>query len=247
MIKPVFLITVALLVMTAPCPAFAYRLPACGVSDEERVKPAEDVLLAYRAEMDALSKSVNIARIDEHRRNPKIRLAAKERKAAKTYDTLIVKTRFWEDVVGLKDSLAALHGTNPPAEAVTEADAIGKNVIETLYALSQKWKVGSALFTNFLINLGLKEKGFCYHYVTRLRQSLLNRAWNRFDIRWGTAWKFSFRESNALVITAKGRSFDEGLVIDPWRTAGRPFWTPVKGDRFPWVEEVGVEEKYEVN
>lgn len=208
---------------------------------------AEEVLSGYIAERDELAKTVDTVRLDEHRQNPKIRLSSRERKVAKKYDALIVKIKFWQEIKSLKNSLVGLHGAVPRTDVVTEADAIAKNVLETLYALSQRWNVGSAIFTNFLINLGLKEKGFCYHYVAKLRRSLLNRAWNRFDVRWGTAWEFSFRESNTLVITAKGRPFEEGLVIDPWRTAGRPFWTPVKGDRFPWVEEQGVEEKFEVD
>jgi len=228
-------------------PVLAYNLPACSISDEERGKPAENILLGYRAERRDLAKLADIVRLDEHKRNPKIRLAARERKAAKKYEALIVKIRFWEEVEHLKGALLALHGASPPTEAALEADAIAKNVIETLHALSQKWRIGSsALFANFLINIGLKENGFCYHYVAMLRKALSKQVWSQFEIRWGTTWENTFRENNALVITAKGRPFEDGLAIDAWRSAGRPFWTPVKEDRFPWIEEWDVETKYEV-
>ena len=193
-----------------------------------------------------LGNSVDITRLEEHRRNTKIRLAPKERRAAKEYRTLLVKIDFWEQIHALKEALAALHSKYPPAEAISEADVIAKDVIDTLYALSQKWRIGSsALFTNFLINSGFKEKGFCYHYVAALRKVLGQRSLSQFEIRWGTAWEDTFRENNALVITARGRAFEEGLAIDAWRTAGRPYWTPVKDDRFPWVEAFNVEAKYE--
>ena len=124
---------------------------------------------------------------------------------------------------------------------------MAKTIVETLYALSQKWKIGSsAILTNMLINWGVKEKGFCYHYAFELRRALGAHHWIRFEPRWGAAWEGTFRENNALVITARRAPFESGLVVDPWRTAGRPFWTPVKGDRFPWVEKIGVEENYEL-
>lgn len=244
--KIIFAITAVIFIMTACPPAFAYRLPACEISDQERNMTGEEVLSSYREDYDELSKTVDIGRIAEHKRNPKVRLASREKRAAKKYDTLLAKIKFWEEVILLKGSLVALHKINPPEDAVTEADAIAKDVIETLYTLSQKWRIGSsALFTNFLINTGMKEKGFCYHYVAALRKPLLKQNWRRFEIRWGTAWEDTFRENNALVITAKGRPFEEGVAVDAWRTAGRPFWTKVSGDRFPWVEAFNVEANYE--
>ncbi len=245
--KLIFAIIFTLLISTISHRAFAYRLPPCSVADDEWQISAEEVLLKYMTAREELASEVDTARLEEHRRNSKIRLTAGERKVAQNYDDILVKIKFWEEVAALKDSLSALHGTHPPKDAVVEADAMAKEIIDTLYALSQKWRIGSALFTNFLINLGMKDKGFCYHYAANLRKALMKRSWNRFDLHWGAAWEFTFRESNAMIITAKGRPFEEGLAVDPWRTAGKPFWTPVKGDRFPWVEGFNIEEKYEVD
>lgn len=231
----------------AAAPAHAYRLPACSVADDERNRPAEDVLASHQAAYDALAASVNIIRLDDHHRSPKVRLENRERRAAKDYERVLATLDFWNDVVGLKRSLLELHGAQPPADAIPEADAMAKAVIETLYGLSQKWKIGSsALFNNALINWGMREKGFCYHFAFELRKALAGRHWVRFESRWGAAWEGTFRESNALVVTARGKPFESGIVVDPWRTAGRPFWTTVKGDRFPWVEKTGVEESYDV-
>ena len=239
--KTTFLIIAYLFLIMTPAKGFAYHLPDCSILDGERNKPTQEVLSSYQSEHAELAKSVDVIRLNEHKRNTKLRLASRERKAAKKYYTLLKKIEFWEQIKDLKDSLISLHDTNPPIGAVKEADTMAKDVIETLYILSQKWRIGSsALFTNFLINIGIKEKGFCYHYVSKLREALSKREWNYFDIHWGTAWENKYRENNALVITAKDRPFEEGLVIDAWRRAGRPFWTPVKGDRFPWVEEWGV-------
>ncbi len=236
-----------LILVLAAAEAFAYRLPECRVSEEEKATAAEDILSRYMAKLDDLSKTVSLIRLKDHGRDRKVRLTSSERRAAKEHEKLLTKIGFWEQVADLKGSLLAMHGTGTSALAANEADDIAKSVVETLYTLSQKWKSGgSALFNNFLINLGTKERGFCYHYVAWLRDPLLKRDWKFFDIRWGTAWEDTFRENNALVVTAKGRPFEEGLAVDAWRTAGRPFWTPVKGDRFPWVEAFNIEERYDV-
>ncbi|MFH0799081.1 MAG: hypothetical protein V2A66_02725 [Pseudomonadota bacterium] len=236
------IIAASILIVSASLTAHSYRLPPYSISDSDRAAAAEDVLSGCRSRIEELGLSVDLIRLEEHSKNSRVRLAGKERSAAKPYNNLKKEISFWEQVVALKKDIIGLPGSEPSLENAAEADAIAKTVIETLYTLSQKWKIGnSALFNNFLINIGAKQKGFCWHYVDELRKALSSREWQRFDIRRGVAWDKDFRENNALVITAKDRPFKEGLAIDPWRTAGRPFWTPVKGDRFPWKEAFGVE------
>jgi hypothetical protein len=43
-----------------------------------------------------------------------------------------------------------------------------------------------------------------------------------------------FREHNALVVTARGRPIEEGLVLDAWRKSGELVWAPFRADRYPW-------------
>lgn len=237
---PAIFTCIALLICML-CPSIgAYQLPRYCISDSDMLLPSETVLKNYKAELSGL---YNPARLAEHRRNPKIRLRASSRGQVERFNDLTVAIAFWERAAWLKKNIISLNGVSSdnPAQ-ISEADAIAKTVIETLYRISQKYEVaGSALIQNFLINRGIKKKGFCYHYVDDLRKALSKTAWKHFELRWGTAWEGDFRENNSLVITAKGRPFDEGIAIDAWRTAGKPFWTPVKGDRFPWVEAFNVE------
>jgi hypothetical protein len=37
-------------------------------------------------------------------------------------------------------------------------------------------------------------------------------------------------ENNALVVTARGQRFEDGIVLDAWRRAGRLWWSPVMKD-----------------
>lgn len=222
-----------------PSATGAYQLPEYRIPESDGNLPAESVLENYREKIFSLDKP---SRLAEHGRNTKIRLRASSRHQVREFNDLKIAISFWERVVDLKRAILSLNGALREPAQISEANAIAKTVIETLYDISQKYGVvGSALVQNFLINRGIKEKGFCYHYVDDLRKALSKTAWKYFDIRWGTAWEGDFRENNSLVITARGRPFDEGIAIDAWRAAGKPFWTPVRGDRFPWVEAFNVE------
>ncbi len=224
-----------LLALVAPAGALAYRLPAYTMTDEEHARPAEDSLAAYRAELAVLGQRADIGRMRRYRRNPKLRLGAAERDALGRYDRLVEAIDFWEYVTKLKADIIALQA-EPDILARTEADAIAKRTIATIYRLSQEYDVrGSAWFHNFLVNQGERSGGHCYHYVAALLAAL-DRPWKRYALHWGEAWPEKLRENNALVITAAGSPFAEGIAVDAWRRGSRPFWTAVATDRFPWKE-----------
>ncbi|HPQ80451.1 MAG TPA: hypothetical protein PLZ86_01870 [bacterium] len=228
--------------MTVPT-AFAYR----PLSKAERGMSSEAGLSAARLELSKISASVNTARLDDHRRNTKIRLTAKQRRYAKAYGEALKRVAFWQNVVNLKRALVSLYGDDPPEKARSEADGLSKDIIDRIEELSERWRIGgSALLHNVKINLGFREKGFCYHFAAELRKVMAKSSPEWFDSKWGTAWEGDYRENNALVITARGRPFESGIAVDPWRAAGRPFWTAVKGDRFPWVEGLNVENRFDV-
>jgi hypothetical protein len=50
-------------------------------------------------------------------------------------------------------------------------------------------------------------------------------------------------EHNAVVVTAKGQPFSEGIVLDAWRDSSDLFFTKVEEDReYFWVQNL----KYKV-
>lgn len=215
--------------------AQAYLLPDYKIAPSEQGAAAEDVLNGYEQDLSQLAPYTTLKKIEAHRENRKIRLTKAEQPLVRQYDGLNTAIEFWRQVVKLKKDLNALYATPQNRAVALEADLIAKSVIETIYELSQKWRVGgSALFNNFLINHGLKEKGFCFHYVEELEKALGKISPKHFDMHEVSAWAGTFRENNALVLTAKGEGFESGIAIDAWRRGGRPFWTNVKGDRFPW-------------
>lgn len=240
-------LAVALIASWACRPALAYHLPPYEMSQEERSVPAEETLGKYQARLDRVAAVVPLNIADNRRRDYKTRLSPRAKRLMKGYDELRDAHRFWKYVVALKGDLSSLHGGSPSAAVHTEADAMAKAVIQTIYDISREYEVAfSPLVHNTLINMGLKEKGFCYHYVNDLRNVLKKYDWNHFDLHWGEAWPQSYFENNALVITARDADFETGIAVDVWRAAGNPFWTKVKGDRYPWKELFDVDAKYVV-
>lgn len=214
--------------------ADAYYLPKYTITSSEWQTPAEDILSGYESD---ISQSESFFKLKEHDGNSKVKLSSDERALYRKYKSTQTAIQFWNYAVNLKKAIFNLEGADASPQANSEADAMAKTIVQTLYSLSQKYKVGSSAYlNNVLINAGIKKEGFCYHYVGALKSALSGRQWKFFDIYWGGAREGTRRENNTLVITAKGRPFDTGLAIDAWRKAGRPFWTNVKGDRYPWVK-----------
>ncbi len=90
-------------------------------------------------------------------------------------------------------------------------------------------------YHNMLVNIGARKRGLCCHWAEDLHAKLrkLNAGSLKFD--WLVARHGNtFREHNTVVIYAADTTWSKGIVFDPWRKAGTPFWTKVKGDEYPW-------------
>jgi len=91
------------------------------------------------------------------------------------------------------------------------------------------------LLHNVLVNVGLRERGLCWHWTEDLLARLGDLPLDAYDLHWATAHRGEmFREHNSVVVTAKGGAFESGIVLDPWRDSGRLYFGPVQGDRYPW-------------
>lgn len=139
-----------------------------------------------------------------------------------------------KSIAALSDHLVAMAGT---VDAATEARAIAAALVTTTRAEAEKYRmVGSPLFNNFLIQIGAKNEGYCYHWTEALLQALPPEHGYYFERHWGGANVGRATENNAVIVTAKGAPLDRGLVYDAWRGAGRPWWMWVKEDHYRWVE-----------
>jgi len=142
----------------------------------------------------------------------------------------------------LADALRQLSPTVQPAEAGRAARVTVRTVTDARHTNGLH---GGALRRNVAINLGLEHWGLCWHWTELLGQKLRDADFRTLEIHWACAHPGStFREHNAVVVTARGQPFADGLVIDPWRRGGQLTWIPVADDRYPWNHDAAAESRW---
>ena len=133
----------------------------------------------------------------------------------------------------LGEELAALD----PSVSAPEARRVASGAHEEARQLARDYRVARpALFHNFLVNTGLKQRGLCYHWAEDLLARLQAMNLVSLEVRWAIARAGTAREHNALVVTARAQPFERGVVLDAWRHSGRLHWGRVAADRYPWLE-----------
>ncbi|MEA1953781.1 MAG: hypothetical protein U9O24_05270 [Campylobacterota bacterium] len=122
-----------------------------------------------------------------------------------------------------------------------QALLLSKDIFNKTSHLVKEFKLTSpALFHNTLVNVGLREKGLCYHWSDALYIYLLPRySYVEFHLVGANIGEYLF-EHNALVIVkkgvvVKGGVIEEGIIIDPWRNSGELYFSKVKEDKvYQW-------------
>jgi hypothetical protein len=139
----------------------------------------------------------------------------------------------------------ALTALGPTVDAA-EADRLARVAVQTVEEARVAHRLdGGAKRRNVAINLGLQQWGLCWQWTDLLGQRLLSERPATLQVRWACAHSGStLREHNAVVLTATGQSFADGLVLDPWRHAGRLIWSRVADDRYPWSHEPWCEPRW---
>jgi hypothetical protein len=137
-------------------------------------------------------------------------------------------------IATLQHDLSALNGHTDAAEA----RQVAQIAVQYSAHLAEEYKlVRPPAFHNVLVRVGFKERGLCHHWTADLMKALEKLDLKSFQLYWGVAHRGSeLREHNTVVIAARGRNFEDGLVLDAWRNSGELFWRMVKEDRYPWQE-----------
>jgi len=142
--------------------------------------------------------------------------------------------RMSANVDALRHELAALGPGTDPAEA----GMVAETAVTYSSRLAEEYRVvPPARLHNLLIQVGIKERGLCYHWTEDLMKRLQALNLRTYQLHWGVAHKGNdLREHNSVVITANGQPFEAGLLLDPWRNSGDLYWAVVDTDRYPWEE-----------
>ena len=140
----------------------------------------------------------------------------------------------WHKAQALENALVALnHGS-----AQAEARKLAETALQTSAFLAEEYElIRPAVVHNLFVQAGWRDRGLCYHWTEDLMSHLAALQLKSYQLRWGVAHRGSdLREHNTVVVTANGQSFEQGLVLDPWRDSGKLYWVVVKDDSYPWEE-----------
>lgn len=147
----------------------------------------------------------------------------------------IVSARDEKSIANLSKALATLGPTVDPAEA----QLLSLTAHTTARELARQYRVVlNPEFTVFLVNLGLRKRGWCGHWTRDIGERLKELKLKTLVLHWGAYEPGRSGESNCVVVTARNQPFQEGIVIDGWRRNGRLFWCKVpKDDEYKWTED----------
>lgn len=123
-----------------------------------------------------------------------------------------------------------------PIVSAGEADKMAVTAVEESARLSKVYQpVHIPWFNNWLVNRGLRKRGLCYQWRNDLFPPLFRLSSKTLDLHLATSRRGAAFEHNAIVVTAHGQPFEQGLILDAWRKGGRLWWGRFDQDqRRPW-------------
>ena len=148
-----------------------------------------------------------------------------------------VGTALARDERSIKDLGKALAALAPDVDP-GEAELLSMTAHTTSRSLAREYRVVlNPEFQNFLINIGLRQRGYCAHFARDIGTRLKTLKLKTLVLHWGAAFAGTSGEDNCLVVTARNQPFQDGILLDGWRRAGRLFWSAVKKDYEYEVEQ----------
>ncbi len=147
-----------------------------------------------------------------------------------------------DDVDQLAQAIQQLDPKVDPAEARRAAE------ISYAYSsqLKQEWNVtDSAIVHNAKVINGFREKGLCNDWAQAMTTRLKQENFRTLDLHWATSPPTAFRIiHHSALISAKGDSMYEGIILDPWRNSGVLYWDQVREDtKYNWRPRLEVREE----
>lgn len=138
-------------------------------------------------------------------------------------------------VLQLEEDLSRLV---PSEWARPEAHQIAQALVDQTRKTNKAFKMtGSPKWHNFMVKIGVRKRGYCYHWVPELLKALPRQPMQYYERHWGGSFLSLGRENNAVIITRRGAPLSTGIVYDAWRGMGRPFWMAVSQDKkYPWEQ-----------
>jgi hypothetical protein len=125
-----------------------------------------------------------------------------------------------------------------PAVRPDEAERVGHCAYTTGRELAREWRVfWLPGVQNFLVNIGARKGGLCFQWASELLSRLNALRLQTLDLHWAESFAGTSGEHNVIVVTAKGQSFEKGILLDNWRYEGHLIYGRVTMDpEYRWTE-----------
>ena len=120
----------------------------------------------------------------------------------------------------------------------SETMQLSKDIFHKTEQLTEEFEMTyPPQFHNFLVTMGVRKKGLCYHWSDALYAYLTPKKYTSFEFHLvGANIGEYFYEHNALVVVVKGGKVEEGVIIDPWRDSGELYFSKLKHDsEYRWI------------
>lgn len=136
-----------------------------------------------------------------------------------------------------------------PAVDAEEAERAARIAYTYSLQLAQEYNVtDNPIIHNTKVNNGWRERGLCVHWAEDIEKRLNAENFQTLELHRAIAEGNEFRiDHSTAIISARGETMNEGVVLDPWRTGGLLFWSPtLKDQRYFWEpQQLVLERKYQ--
>lgn len=96
---------------------------------------------------------------------------------------------------------------------------------------------------NIKVNNGSRPRGLCWHWAEDIEARLVQENFRTLDMHRAIANSENpfVLEHSTAIISRRGATMSQGLVLDPWRKGGKLFWTPTLADpKYRWEPKAKV-------
>ena len=128
-----------------------------------------------------------------------------------------------------------------------EADRAARIAYAYTAQLAQEYQITDPpLLHNAKVNQGLRPRGLCWHWAEDIERRLKQENFKTLELHRAIANADNpFRiDHSTAIISRRGETLYEGVVLDPWRYGGVLYWAPLREDtRYDWVPREVVLEK----
>ncbi|WP_420584536.1 hypothetical protein [Ruegeria sp.] len=139
-----------------------------------------------------------------------------------------------------------IRGLGPDIDPA-EADRAARIAYSYTAQLAQEYQITDPpLIHNAKVNKGLRPRGLCWHWAEDIERRLKQENFRTLEMHRAIANADNpFRiDHSTAIISRKGETMYDGVVLDPWRYGGVLFWSPLDEDRkYDWVPQSVVLEK----